>query len=152
MLIHFKLAWMKSGASVLKAFKNPSAAALFEDYTRRSAKYGACKVSALGNNFSAPEGGVKRWVCDRGPGAEIFPSDGIAKKIQTLQLSGVRELEILIGGPDGFSAEELKKLKPEIRWSFGPMTLPHELAAIVASEQIYRAWTILHHHPYHQGH
>ena len=32
------------------------------------------------------------------------------------------------------------------------MTLPHELAAVVATEQIYRALTILHHKPYHSGH
>jgi 23S rRNA (pseudouridine1915-N3)-methyltransferase len=32
------------------------------------------------------------------------------------------------------------------------MTLPHELAAVVAAEQIYRAFTILHRQPYHSGH
>ena len=33
--------------------------------------------------------------------------------------------------------------------SFGPMTLPHELARIVLLEQLYRATTILNNHPYH---
>jgi 23S rRNA (pseudouridine1915-N3)-methyltransferase len=32
------------------------------------------------------------------------------------------------------------------------MTLPHELAAVVASEQIYRAFTIMQGLPYHLGH
>ena len=32
------------------------------------------------------------------------------------------------------------------------MTLPHELARVVVAEQIYRAMTILNHHPYHGGH
>ena len=44
------------------------------------------------------------------------------------------------------------KLRPDLLWSLGPMTLPHELAAIIAAEQIYRAFTILHHLPYHAGH
>ncbi|WP_045211273.1 23S rRNA (pseudouridine(1915)-N(3))-methyltransferase RlmH [Desulfonatronovibrio magnus] len=33
--------------------------------------------------------------------------------------------------------------------SLGPMTMPHELAAIVLMEQIYRARTIIQGHPYH---
>jgi len=66
--------------------------------------------------------------------------------------SGIQELQIVIGGPDGFPPKELEEMKPRLRWSFGPMTLPHELAAVVAVEQLYRAMTILHHQPYHSGH
>ncbi len=65
---------------------------------------------------------------------------------------GIQELQIVIGGPDGFTPQELKEMAPALRWSFGPMTLPHELAAVVAAEQIYRALTILHHQPYHSKH
>lgn len=79
-------------------------------------------------------------------------SEALAKKIQTFEGSGVRELEIFIGGPDGFTGEDLKRLNPDMLWCFGPLTFPHELAAILAGEQIYRAWTILRNHPYHQGH
>ncbi|MGH7583050.1 MAG: 23S rRNA (pseudouridine(1915)-N(3))-methyltransferase RlmH, partial [Gemmatimonadales bacterium] len=38
-----------------------------------------------------------------------------------------------------------------IRWSLGPLTLPHELARVVVAEQLYRASTILRHEPYHRG-
>jgi 23S rRNA (pseudouridine1915-N3)-methyltransferase len=34
----------------------------------------------------------------------------------------------------------------------GKMTLAHELALVVLTEQIYRAFTILKGHPYHGGH
>jgi len=152
MVIHFKLAWLKPGTPISKAFKTPAASNLFQEYAGRLSKFTTCKTSALGKNFSDREQGTKRWVCGRGPGSEMPSSEGLAKKIQTLELSGIRELQILIGGPDGFPTGDLKRLLADTQWSFGPLTLPHELAAIVAAEQIYRAQTILRHHPYHQGH
>ena len=35
-------------------------------------------------------------------------------------------------------------------WSFGPATLPHDLARTVLWEQLYRASTILRGEPYHK--
>ena len=61
-----------------------------------------------------------------------------------------RTLEVYIGGPDGFAPGELDRLQPALRWRFGPLTLPHELAAVVAAEQFYRAWAILRKVPYHR--
>jgi 23S rRNA (pseudouridine1915-N3)-methyltransferase len=29
--------------------------------------------------------------------------------------------------------------------------LPHPLVRVLLAEQLYRAWTILKHHPYHRG-
>ena len=54
-----------------------------------------------------------------------------------------------IGPADGWSAA-LKRA--DLSLAFGRITLPHELAAVVAAEQIYRALTILAGHPYHTGH
>lgn len=61
-------------------------------------------------------------------------------------------MRIVIGGADGFREEELAKRNVDLRWSFGPMTLPHELAAVVAAEQLYRAWAQIKKLPYHDGH
>ena len=98
------------------------------------------------------EGSSTLWICDRGCGAKVLSSEELAEKLQQLLDSGISNLHVAIGGPDGFSEETLRTLKPNLRWSFGSMTLPHELAAVVASEQLYRAWTILKKHPYHLGH
>ena len=38
----------------------------------------------------------------------------------------------------------------ELVVSFGGMTLPHQLVRLIASEQVYRAMTILSGHPYHR--
>ena len=66
--------------------------------------------------------------------------------------SGTKELQIVIGSAEGFSEKELAEWNPDLKWSFGPLTLPHELAAVVAAEQIYRALTILKRLPYHAAH
>ena len=91
-------------------------------------------------------------MCERAGNAQALSSVQLAERLSALQDSGARELWIAIGGADGFSENALEILKPDLKWSFGPMTLPHELAAVVAGEQIYRAWTILRKLPYHSGH
>jgi 23S rRNA (pseudouridine1915-N3)-methyltransferase len=55
----------------------------------------------------------------------------------------------LIGGPDGLSAGCLARA--EERWSLSGLTLPHGLVRIVVAEALYRAWSVLEHHPYHRG-
>jgi 23S rRNA (pseudouridine1915-N3)-methyltransferase len=59
-----------------------------------------------------------------------------------------RHIVFTIGGAYGLS-RELKKESRDIL-SLSPMTLPHRLCMVVLAEQIYRAFTILHHHPYHK--
>jgi len=55
------------------------------------------------------------------------------------------DIDFLLGGPAG-----LEDTSNSFRLSFGPMTLPHELARVLLLEQIYRALTIIHHFPYHK--
>jgi 23S rRNA (pseudouridine1915-N3)-methyltransferase len=59
-----------------------------------------------------------------------------------------KSIAFIIGGAYGLSAQ-LKKRCAEII-SLSPMTLPHKLCVVVLIEQIYRAFTILHNHPYHK--
>ncbi len=59
-----------------------------------------------------------------------------------------RDVVLLVGGPEGLAPECLKIA--EQRWSLSNMTLPHPLVRIVVAEQLYRAWSILHNHPYHR--
>ena len=92
------------------------------------------------------------WVCEREKKSALISSEALAQEIQKVMNSGASELQIVIGGPDGFTTQELQEMRPSLRWSFGPLTLPHELAAVVAVEQVYRALTILKNMPYHKGH
>ncbi|HEC19387.1 MAG TPA: 23S rRNA (pseudouridine(1915)-N(3))-methyltransferase RlmH [Gammaproteobacteria bacterium] len=59
-----------------------------------------------------------------------------------------RDVALLVGGPEGLAAECVARA--EQRWSLSPLTLPHPLVRIVVAEQLYRAWSILQHHPYHR--
>jgi 23S rRNA (pseudouridine1915-N3)-methyltransferase len=59
-----------------------------------------------------------------------------------------RDLAFLIGGPDGFSADVLAR--SDLSLSLSRLTLPHALVRVVLAEQLYRAVSILSHHPYHR--
>ena len=149
----FRLLWLKPGKAPARAFKLPGTQELFTEYTERIHPFTAVTVSGPWTaNVKNPAGEARLWVCDRGPTAKVMSSEQLADKLRTCLDDGVGNLEIVIGGPDGFPPGELDRLKPALRWSFGSLTLPHELAAVIAAEQIYRAWTILKKHPYHSGH
>ncbi len=146
MRVCFSLAWLKAGQPVPKAFKEPSAFCLFQEYVERISRFAPCEAGG------AQKAKATVWVCEREKGSKALSSEALARELQKCLNSGAQELQIVIGGPDGFTAEELETMKPSLRWSFGPMTLPHELATVVAAEQIYRAFAILNHLPYHAGH
>jgi 23S rRNA (pseudouridine1915-N3)-methyltransferase len=59
-----------------------------------------------------------------------------------------RDIALLVGGPEGLANDCLARA--EQRWSLSNMTLPHPVVRIVVAEQLYRAWSILNHHPYHR--
>lgn len=144
------MAWLKSGQAIPKAFKSPAVFALFQEYCKRIAHFLPCSIQACAaSNRNNP---TTVWVCEREKGSRSVSSEALARELQACMNSGVQELQIVIGGPDGFTTQELETMKPVFRWSFGPMTLPHELAAVVAAEQIYRALTILRNFPYHSKH
>lgn len=61
---------------------------------------------------------------------------------------GAASLSFVIGGADGVD-EEVKRGAAEI-WSLSRLTLPHQLARLLAIEQCYRALSINQGHPYHR--
>lgn len=59
-----------------------------------------------------------------------------------------RPVALIIGGAAGH--DKLLLDSADFLWSLGMLTLQHELALVVALEQLYRAQTILAGHPYHR--
>lgn len=76
-----------------------------------------------------------------------WSSETLAQKLDRWRESA-RSVTVLLGGSHGIEPGLLKECRE--RWSLGPATLPHELARVVALEQLYRAWTILRREPYHK--
>lgn len=64
------------------------------------------------------------------------------------RLEGGRDIAFLIGGPDGLAARLKAGATMQMRLS--GMTLPHGLARVLLAEQLYRAISIMQHHPYHR--
>lgn len=58
------------------------------------------------------------------------------------------DLAFLIGGPDGLAPEV--RARANLLLSLSALTLPHALVRVVLAEQLYRALSILAHHPYHR--
>ena len=98
------------------------------------------------------------WLLDQlKPGAFLVALDEHGKDLPSIELAGLvrkcldngtPEMAFAIGGPDGHGPDLLKSANLVLR--FGKMTWPHQLARIMAAEQIYRSVTILTGHPYHR--
>ena len=74
-------------------------------------------------------------------------SEAFAAKLADISFTA-STVDLLIGGSLGLSAEV--KSRADLRMSFGPVTLPHQLARIVLLEQVYRAFKINAGETYHK--
>jgi 23S rRNA (pseudouridine1915-N3)-methyltransferase len=79
---------------------------------------------------------------------EHLRSEALAAKVAGWEMHGPRDFALLVGGADGHAAELLQAAG--WKWSLSQLTLQHELALVVALEQLYRAYTIKAGMPYHR--
>jgi len=138
--------------------KNPvgPSAQLLEDYIARAGRYIPSELQM------APTETRMLEAIDRAAGrtrpvliladstGELLSSTEFAAELTRRIDSGAQLIVLAIGPADGWSAAA--RARADLLLSFGRITLPHELAAVVAAEQLYRALTIRARHPYHCGH
>ena len=95
---------------------------------------------------AAPKGAWLALLDERGA---AMTSAQWAAEIGTARDGAAPAYAVVIGGPDGLDPA----LRAEARTilSFGAMTWPHQLVRVMASEQLYRALSILGGHPYHRA-
>lgn len=89
--------------------------------------------------------GVLRVALDE-RGRELTTS-ALARWIAGKSVEGC-DIAFIIGGPDGL-APSIKE-QAHLRLRLSSLTLPHALVRVVLAEQLYRAVSILRHHPYHR--
>ncbi|MDQ3966668.1 MAG: 23S rRNA (pseudouridine(1915)-N(3))-methyltransferase RlmH [Actinomycetota bacterium] len=78
---------------------------------------------------------------------EPLSSEKLARRLDSLGVSGRSHVAFILGGPLGLSPEVLGRADALV--SFGPITLPHALARVVLLEQLYRAAKINRGEKYH---
>jgi 23S rRNA (pseudouridine1915-N3)-methyltransferase len=129
---------------------------LIADYVARATRYVPCDSELFDS-----ETAVLNWL-DRQPGrasayaifmdsrGQQYTSDEFAAHLGRIRDEGVQRLVLAVGPADGWSAAA--RQRANLLFSFGRMTLPHQLARVILAEQVYRALTILAGHPYHSGH
>lgn len=125
----------------------------YEDYTRRLRSAMRVDLEELTVKSKAEE---EKRLLDRIGDDYVVALDEHGKSRTTLELAkwlGERlqdgqNLTFLIGGPDGLGPEILERAA--WKWSLSPLTFPHAMVRVMLAEQLYRAHSVLHNHPYHR--
>jgi len=142
-----KLAW-------IGRTRNRAIQELRDDYAKRISRY----IQIETQEFASEEALLK-WLNKITPRPFFVALDARGKQLSSEELAefvgqhqdrGTQAMLLAIGPADGFSETALRASQYQL--SMGRMTLAHELALVVLTEQVYRAFTILKKHPYHSGH
>lgn len=135
------------------------------EYVKRLGAYGKVDVREVADIDPAKAGGVEQSRNKEGEAilaavpdrshmillaieGKQRSSEDFSAHLDELMLRGNSDLTFVIGGSDGVSAEV--RARADETFSFGPITLPHNLARVVLLEQLYRACKISHGEPYHK--
>ena len=140
--------------------RNEHLRALVEDYLKRLGRFARCEVVELKEGAGADERACLEEEGKRIAGAlasdaltVLLDVDGhslssrdLAAQVEQWQGRSVKEVAFVVGGHFGVS--EAVRKRADLRWSLSRMTLTHEMARVVLTEQLYRAYTILRGVPY----
>jgi 23S rRNA (pseudouridine1915-N3)-methyltransferase len=138
-----------------RSTKGAPADALVQEYGGRIARFAGFVAAGYATEEKllageTPAGRGRRVLVLLDSRGKAMSSDGFATWLRRQREDGAAILAFCIGPPDGWS--DAARHRADLLLSLGPMTLPHQLAAAVLAEQIYRAFTIIEGHPYHLGH
>ena len=78
-----------------------------------------------------------------------FSSRGLSEEVAKIEMNARKTCALIIGGASGHT--QGVRNSADLLWSLSSLTLQHEMALVLALEQIYRAHTILKNIPYHKA-
>jgi 23S rRNA (pseudouridine1915-N3)-methyltransferase len=132
--------------------------ALVAEYLKRLSRFVRCQVietREASGDHSAVEKEAKR-ILEAIPAGSLtvlldvkgseWSSPELADEVTRWEGDSIKEVAIVIGGPDGIGQEVSERAQK--RWRLSRLTLTHEMARVVALEQLYRAYTIKRGLPY----
>jgi len=136
----------------------------YAEYAKRMPRECELKLKEIAPGQRGKNADIARAMAEEGQKmqAAISPADWVValdlsgKEWSTPQLAQSlsrwlaegRNVSLLVGGPDGLAPPCLARA--DERWRLSALTFPHPLVRIILAEQLYRAWSILHNHPYHR--
>jgi len=133
--------------------------ALVKEYLKRLSRFARCEIVEIREGTAGDRASREketRRLLDAIPERALamlldirgreWSSTELAQELRRWENEAVKEIAIVIGGPDGIS--EALTVRAQKRWRLSRLTLTHEMARVVAVEQIYRAFTIKQGLPY----
>ena len=133
--------------------------ALVSEYVKRLSRFARCEVVETREGVASDPAAIEkesRRILEAIPArsrlvlldekGRDWSSAELAARMQHWENDSVKEVAIVIGGPNGVSAEVVARAQE--KWRLSRLTLTHEMARVLALEQLYRAYTINRGMPY----
>jgi len=132
---------------------------LIDEYLKRLSRFTRCEVVELKESRTRDAAAIKKEslrIVEAIPEAGVavlldvngreWSSHELARQVQRWENDAVKEIAIVIGGPEGVSPEV--RSRSNSCWRLSRLTLTHEMARVLAVEQLYRAYAINRGLPY----
>ena len=150
---HFKESyWVSAQAEYLKRLRNYAEVEVIEyddePIPQKASESTENKIKEAESKKILAKLSSKDYVIALDLNAKEFDSITLSENLEKWLNLGGSNIHFVIGGSLGLSAE--MKKRANVRWTFSPLTFPHQLARIILEEQLYRAFRIIHHEPYHK--
>jgi 23S rRNA (pseudouridine1915-N3)-methyltransferase len=126
--------------------RDTHANAMAQEYIKRSTRFAKCEMREIHpERFDLWSKHPSAFKILLDPTGRALDTSGFIALVEKSEREG-RDMVFVIGGANGLPPEW--KSRADLLLGLSPMTMPHELARVVLTEQIYRALTALRGHPY----